>query len=185
MAGSQQLGEDMLVPDGVQSAYRSELTGILGGLRFVDSLVHVPTEARFICDGKAALEVSFGIQPLGPQTPQLDLLQPIRKSCESVRRKGVVLKPTHVKGHADDTMEMEELSEDQRLNVQMDERAKAFWSKMEEQGWPVLGAPKLLGSCCVRIAQKVVIAHSSKRLYTNGTYVTIGWIPRAFRRRQR
>ena len=149
-------GEDVLVPDGTHSAYRSELCGLLGGLRYLNSLSNPPSKVRILCDGKSALEVSFSVYPLQPASPQLDILQGIRACRASLGLKGVELCPVHIKGHSDDHVPLASLTFDQRLNIMMDHRAKQFWEKMDEQGWPVLGAPKLLGSCCVRIAQKVV-----------------------------
>jgi hypothetical protein len=48
---------------------------------------------------------------------------------------------------------LEGLTADELLNVRMDIRAKSFWQKMDDAGWPRLGAPKLQDSCSVRFAQ--------------------------------
>jgi len=136
--GVREIGEDILVPAGVQNSYRSELAGILGGLRFLDSLVQYLTcslaKHDSWCDGNSALEVAFGVNPLRQSMDQLDLIQGIRKCRDSIQRKGVTIKPIHVKGHADADGTVEILTDDQVLNIRMDTRAKAFWQKMQGSG---------------------------------------------------
>jgi ribonuclease HI len=165
VAGDAEMGEDLVVPDGAHDSYRSELAGIFGGLRFLDSLPQhqLPGEARFICDGKSALESSFSCLPLQMSMAQVDLLQGIRKCRDSLAKKGVRLRPEHVKGHADEEVGIEGLSADQVLNVRMDRRAKSFWKKMDDAGWPRLGASKLTDSCSVRFAQTHVPGHRLHR----------------------
>jgi len=150
-----EMGEDVVVPDGVHSAYRSELAGIYGGLRFIDSigLTSRPREVRVVCDGLSALQTSFGILPLQAGQSNLDLLQLIRKVKSSILDKGIRLTPVHVYGHADDLEVPTVLTFEETLNITMDARAKAFWTKMDRSRWPQIS---LGGSCVVRWEHKAV-----------------------------
>lgn len=171
-------GEDMVVPDGRHSAFRSELCGILGGLRFLTSLPNPPHRVRIVCDGKSALEVSFSVYPLFPDSPQLDILRCIRACRVALGMKGVDLVPVHIKGHADDHIPEESLSLDQRLNIWMDGRAKQFWSKMAEAGWPNVAVQRLPASCSVkwggqhiaaRELPEAINSHALKDYWTRST----------------
>lgn len=66
MLNEKEFGETVVIPDGAHSAYRSELAGMYGGLRFVGSLgvTSRPREVSFVCDGLSALQTAYGILPL-------------------------------------------------------------------------------------------------------------------------
>lgn len=153
--GDLEAGGDMVVPDGVHCAYRSELAGILGGLRFVDSLsvAVLPQEVSFHCDGLSALQTAFGCLPIQESSSHYDLLRAIRVLRGSITQKGVRLIPVHVAGHADDRREVGPLTLAETLNIRMDLRAKAFWALNNERGWPKVS---LSGSCVVRWQQSPV-----------------------------
>ena len=153
--GDLEMGGDLVVPDGVHSPYRSELAGILGCLRFLDSLpVSVlPREARLICDGLSALQMAFGCLPLQASSSNYDLLRVIRLHRSSVIQKGVRLSPVHVLGHAEERLECGPFMLEETLNMRMDSRAKAFWSLHNMRGWEL---SPLQGSCVVRWQQSPV-----------------------------
>ena len=74
------------------SSYRSEISGILGVLRFIqfiDQLYRIPHGGTTIaCDSKGALSQVFGAQPLSHKQPDFDLLSLARET---------LLDLTHVK----------------------------------------------------------------------------------------
>ena len=153
--GDLEIGGDLIVPDGAHCPYRSELAGILGGLRFLSTIPSVssPREVRVICDGLSALQMAFGVLPLQLFTSHFDLLREIRACLRSILQTGVQVVPVHVAGHADDRSEIGPLSLEETLNIRMDTRAKAFWSTMNIRGWPHSPLP---GSCVVTWQESAV-----------------------------
>jgi hypothetical protein len=163
VSADMETGEDLVVPTGSHNSYRSELAGILGGLRFLDSvnIQFLPTNVRFVCDGLSALEMAFGVFPIQMSTAEYDILKEIRRYRASLVAKGARISPIHVRGHADNRVQEDELTSDEKLNIRMDERAKAFWSKMQTIGWQSSG---LASSCLVRVENKVVVNSSLPKL---------------------
>jgi hypothetical protein len=83
-----------------QSAYRSELSGILGIQRLATLLQKqyqlTTRRIRLACDGLSALRQSFFHSPAVPTRPQFDYLQVIRKN---VNASSLNWKGRHVSGH--------------------------------------------------------------------------------------
>ena len=109
-----------------QSAYRSELAGLLCGILAVSWLatVHKVTgEVTVACDGLSALEKSFSNWHLHPQQAQFDLLSAIR----GVRANMTVTWVTrHVKGHADEHKSWSRLDWWEQRNVEVDRAAQQY-----------------------------------------------------------
>ncbi|CAJ1955400.1 unnamed protein product, partial [Cylindrotheca closterium] len=86
-----------------QSAYRSELSGLLAGIMVVDWLLdqwaptlRSPPRDRIACDGFLALLNTFGANRVTPQQAQFDLVSSIR---EALARSRASWEPSHVYGH--------------------------------------------------------------------------------------
>jgi len=125
--GEQEIGGDLVVPDGVHCAYRSELAGILGGLLFVDSIpfASLLREVSIFCDGLSALQMVFGVLPIPGSASHSDLLRQMRDIRSSLLKKGVILTPIHVDGHADERGEYGPFTMEKTWNIRMDSRASS------------------------------------------------------------
>jgi hypothetical protein len=116
-----------------QSAYRSELCGLLAILSVLQELVkryglgdfataHHP-HITIACDGESAVKQAAKTrQDLKMDEKQADLLGTIRKMTRDIP---VTITFRHVDGHQDDHADKSDVWG--RLNVRMDERAKAHW----------------------------------------------------------
>ena len=108
-----------------QSAYRSELIGILASILAVSWLSEVwnsswdspSSSVTFACDGLSALNHSFSTQQLHPSQAQFDLLSAIRGALRASSSKWVT---RHVLGHADAKKSWKQLSWWERRNVEVD-----------------------------------------------------------------
>jgi hypothetical protein len=109
-----------------QSAYRSELSGILGIQRLATllqkqcKLTHGSIETA--CDGLSALRQSYFHGPAIPTRPQFDYLQVIRTNFSSSRLNW---KGRHVRGHQDKWKLHDKLDWWEQTNVCMDLAAKS------------------------------------------------------------
>jgi Reverse transcriptase (RNA-dependent DNA polymerase) len=111
-----------------QSPYRSELTGIYATMVLVQKLCKYydisSGQIEFACDGLSALNKAFSyVALISVDEPSYDLLAAIRHQW---LYSSVQWKIRHVKGHQDDERAPTELDRWERLNVEMDGRAKAF-----------------------------------------------------------
>ena len=114
-----------------QSAYRSELIGILAGvmvtewlrLEWFPYLHHHPFHVEFACDGLSALRNSFGPKQLKPTQRQFDLLSAIR--C-AIADCPVQWRYRHVDGHRDKTVAWANLTWWEQRNVEADRMAGIF-----------------------------------------------------------
>ena len=111
----------------IQSAYRSEILGILGVL---EELYAICVEnnissgmCTIMCDGLSALQVieRLNRQTLHSRYNSCDLLS----ACVSLRERiPITLRFAHVKGHQDESTDIQFLSTPAQLNVMMDGLAK-------------------------------------------------------------
>jgi hypothetical protein len=109
------------------SAYRSELTGLLAILVFIEELCtfhNISSGGITIgCDGLSALHQAEGDADIVPlSTTDYDILCVIRLR---LLRVPIQVSFQHVRGHQDDTKSMSSLTRWERLNVEMDSLAKA------------------------------------------------------------
>ena len=108
------------------SSYRSEISGILGVLRFIqfiDQLYHIPHGgATIACDSKGALSQIFGAQPLSHKQPDFDLLSLAREILLDLPH--VKFTAQHVQGHQDDGTMFQHLDHWAQWNVRADLIAK-------------------------------------------------------------
>ena len=131
-----------------QSAYRSELIGILAGVQvatwlrkqlgtgYLSTLRPIVTLA---CDGKAALDISFDTWTLKPTSKQFDLISAIR---EAIRDSFISWHTLHVKGHQDDLLDKSKLSWWALRNIECDARAKRYRCRLVRQGRQTAANPR-------------------------------------------
>ena len=112
-------------PSTANSAYRSELSGLLGILTLVDLLcVHDDIQSGGVtiaCDGLSALQQAFYEGPAVVTRPDFDLLHTLRHHLHSSQLKWT---SRHVSGHQEDFKEWAELTWWEKQNVRMDHAAK-------------------------------------------------------------
>ncbi|CAJ1946957.1 unnamed protein product [Cylindrotheca closterium] len=120
---------------GDQSAYRSELIGLLAGIMVVDWLLdqwaptlRPPPRVRIACDGFSALLNTFGDNRVTPQQAQFDLVSSIR---EALARSRASREPSHVYGHLDTATSFSCLSWWSKRNVEVDAWAVAYRHQIE------------------------------------------------------
>ncbi|CAJ1938660.1 unnamed protein product, partial [Cylindrotheca closterium] len=118
-----------------QSAYRSELIGLLAGIMVVDWLLdqwaptlRSPPRVRIACDGFSALLNTFGDNRVTPQQAQFDLVSSIR---EALARSRALWEPSHVYGHLDTATSFSCLSWWSKRNVEVDAWAVAYRHQLE------------------------------------------------------
>ena len=111
----------------IQSAYRSELVGILASFQLIYDICKkykiTSGKCTIICDGKGALMKAFSItmNSLRSSTEHSDILAPILKLRRAIP---INLIPQHVKSHQDEIKQFSDLTEWEKLNVLMDKHAK-------------------------------------------------------------
>ena len=114
-------------PGSSQSAYRSELAGVISALTIVDILVchNNITEGAitFALDGKTAMEESRGDWPLSIDQKCFDYLQVIQKW---IKLSPLTITFRHVKGHQMKELEYHQLDWRGQRNEDVDGAAKAF-----------------------------------------------------------
>jgi hypothetical protein len=114
-------------PPLVQSAYRSELTGLLAILEKLRILCHHHNissgQITISCDGITALSQSLTSNPLSqsPNTLHSDILS---TSSRIAYQLPISIIPSHVKGHQDDKETFSHLDRPAQLNTKMDLLAK-------------------------------------------------------------
>ena len=116
------------------SSYRSEISGLLGVLRFthlIDRLYRIPTGgATIACDSKGALSQVFGAQPLSHKQPDFDLLSLAREILLDLPH--ITFTVQHVQGHQDDGTLFQHLDHWAQWNVSADLIAKAHVKYLEQ-----------------------------------------------------
>ncbi|CAJ1960198.1 unnamed protein product [Cylindrotheca closterium] len=107
-----------------QSAYRSELIGLLAGIMVVDWLMdqwaptlQSPPHVRIACNGFLALLNTFSDNQVTTQQAQFDLVSSIR---ETLARSRALWEPSHVYGHLDKATSFSCLSWWSKRNVEVD-----------------------------------------------------------------
>jgi len=127
----------VLSPGGakIQSAYRSELSGILAIMIVAQLLCdyyHIwEGSIELGCDGLAALNKTFTmVYLIDTDESNQDLLMVIRTLWN---RSPLPWKIRHVKGHQDDDQDYESLDRWARLNIEMDKNTKKFISVAKRQ----------------------------------------------------
>lgn len=144
----------------VQSAYRSELIGILAGIMVASWLLEVwqqkggstqpvsqsstPT-VQVACDGLSALRNSFVYEEASPSQPQFDLVSSIR---QAIRESHIEWLPRHVKGHADDHKVWKKLDWWEKRNVEVDKKATRYRDQLERKGLPRARNPRFFTEPC-------------------------------------
>ncbi len=115
-----------------KDAYRAELAGIVGIFetllsiqKRIQSIASPTTAAHIYCDGKSVLDKLrwLTVSTCSSRLHHFDLLSYAVKLKEAIQLQ---LTFTHVKGHQDDNIALDDLSFPAQLNVQMDSAAKAF-----------------------------------------------------------
>lgn len=115
---------------GDQSAYRSELAGILVGIMIASWLraqlgqsPNIKPRIQIGCDGLSALLNSFSTRQLRPSAKQFDILSAIRGA---VRESHITWAPRHILGHADRDREWSDLTWWERRNVEVRRIRRTF-----------------------------------------------------------
>jgi hypothetical protein len=120
----------VLGDEGAQSAYRSELTGIMTAVNLIDLICiyfKITTgTVTMVCDGKSALERFFGTPSTYSFGKHFDLIIPTQQLLKNTK---VSWRKHHVLGHqVGDSLDSFAL-----LNCEMDEACKAYWQVTENQ----------------------------------------------------
>lgn len=110
------------------NAYRSELTGLYGGLAFLLAfcrLHHISSgSARVGCDNEKALWLSSQLsQRVSPKRAHSDTIRAIRLVRAMIP---ITLRFGHVRGHQDETVLYDDLDRRAQLNIEMDILAKEY-----------------------------------------------------------
>ena len=123
----------------IQSAYRSELVGLLALLEqlhnFTIDYSIMDGETTIACDGVNALDkVKYkGIDKLSPNTKHSDIVSAIKQRRQTL---AIDIITRHVKGHQDDLMDFDELDRYAQLNVMMDIDAKSLSKELAQSDDP-------------------------------------------------
>jgi len=115
-----------------QSAYRSELEGIYAMVVIVEKIKEMWTliggGILIECDGKAALDQALNIKDniASCQQQQFDMISGIQGY---VRASTIEYLNLHIKVHQDSKKKLEDLSQLEFLNVEVDWTAKDYWAE--------------------------------------------------------
>ena len=124
-------------PKSSQSAYRSELAGVISSLTILDILVrhHNITEGAvtIALDGKTAMDESRGDWPLSINQKCFDYLQVIRAW---IKLSPLTFHFRHVKGHQTDKVEYNQLDWWRKRNKDVDRMAKVFFICVRQDHLP-------------------------------------------------
>ena len=133
-----------------QSAYRSELIGLLAGI-LVTSWLRLRLQTikkprvRVACDGIAALRRAFSTWPLSPTAPHFDLLSSIR---EAIRVSNIAWAEQHVNGHADLRKTWSQMSWWERRNSEVDQIAQGYADELVAANDMLAANPKFFSEPC-------------------------------------
>ena len=135
-----------------QSAYRSELIGILAGVMVASWLykewdpgLETQPLVKFACDGLSALRNCFANSHLNPQQPQFDLVSAIQRA---ITESGIHWYPLHVKGHADSKRKWDQLTWWEKRNVEVDRKATELRDQLESEGRVQARNPRFFSEPC-------------------------------------
>ncbi|CAJ1946478.1 unnamed protein product [Cylindrotheca closterium] len=133
-----------------QSAYRSELIGLLAGILVASWLrLRLQSLAKprvcVACDGSAALRQAFSTWPLSPIAPHFDLLSSI---CEALRVSNISWAEQHVGGHADQTKTWRQMSWWKRRNSEVDDIAQGYADELIATNDTIATNPKFFSEPC-------------------------------------
>jgi hypothetical protein len=109
-----------------QSAYRSELAGLLAGITVLNTIAkyhNISPTITMHCDCKTGVKKAFGLQPVLLHDSSSDLLKAIHYE---LRNTPIQWWGTHVKGHQDQDTPIHLLDRPSQLNIQADHLAKEF-----------------------------------------------------------
>jgi hypothetical protein len=127
------------------SAYRSELSGILAVMIMVKHICehHKIKEGavELACDGLSAIDKAFSyVSLLHIDEPDFDLIAAIKHQW---RYSPILWKVRHVRGHQDKHTAINNLDRWSRLNVEMDQLAKAYIevAKVRPRHFSISGEP--------------------------------------------
>ena len=116
-----------------QSAYRAELSGLLGVVLHAESAWGTASHRTIIkvgCDCLSAIRViTTEWEADTAQTPHGDLIHAVRSA---IRQSRITWHFHHVRGHQD-TKKGAQLDHWEQMNVDMDERAKKHWERTRGQ----------------------------------------------------
>ena len=164
-------------PSHVQSAYRSELGGLLGLLLFLQAIVLPPSPRSTItiaCDGKSALkQVNIKKVSLKSKMLHIDLISAIH---DIVDQSYFNFNTVHVKGHQDTAGHT--LTNLETLNCQMDQEAKeiALSHITSHQQLNHPPPPTSLGFGSITISDSIISSNIQSNLYKNITHnAFISW----------
>jgi hypothetical protein len=119
-----------------QSAYRSELAGVLAVLTVISAVCetyHITDGYVLVgLDGAEALKQSSGDWPLSPKQSCFDLLKAIRRKRCNIP---ISLGWEWIEGHQDDEVQFCDLPGRAQDNVLMDNLAKAFLDSQIQEKW--------------------------------------------------
>jgi hypothetical protein len=109
-----------------QCAHHSELSGLLGGIRYVNDMCNklgiCSGNTKMGCDGEGAIIlVSNFHQKINSSRKHFDMLGAIHNALELSPLKWEF---HHIRGHQDDLLEFQDLGRDEQLNVMADTLAK-------------------------------------------------------------
>ena len=133
-----------------QSAYRSELIGLLAGI-LVSSWLRLRLQSktkprvRVACDGIAALRQAFSTWPLSPTSPHFDLLSSIR---EALRVSNISWAEQHVGGHADRRKTWQQMSWWERRNSEVDAIAQGYADELIATDDTIATNPRFFSEPC-------------------------------------
>jgi hypothetical protein len=111
----------------MQSAYRSELAGILAAITVLNALTsfhNINSSITILCDCEKGLEKAFSNRPLSLQDSCYDLLHAIHYE---LKNSLIQWTGSHIKGHQDDSTPVELLDRPSQINVMVDLMAKDFY----------------------------------------------------------
>ena len=119
-------------PGDVQGSHRSELTGILGGMTFMEQLCKkydiTNGTIEYGCDGEGAiLAANSAYETIQTSRKHFDIIQAIQNIK---KRTTITWVFRHVKGHQDDIKEYNDLDRWEQLNVHSDLLAKERMQKL-------------------------------------------------------
>jgi hypothetical protein len=113
--------------DITQSAYRSELAGILAAITVINALAsfhNIHSSITILCDCEKGLEKAFSNRTLSLQDSCYELLQAIHYE---LKNSLIQWTGSHIKGHQDDRTPFKLLDRPSQINVIVDLWAKDFY----------------------------------------------------------
>ena len=141
-------------PPSDQSAYRSELMGLLAGCQVVSwmrdqlgsgFLSRARPVVQIACDGAAALTNCFSHRTLRSSQKQFDLLSAIRGIIHAVK---IQFRHRHVRGHQDSRRSQASLTWWELRNIECDARAQSYRRRLVRSGRVCARHPRFFSEPC-------------------------------------